>query len=353
MRIRTLLACAAAALCVSPGIARAAADSPRLLAQLDAAFVRFLEFNPSLATELGMAVASDRWEDLTEAGMVAEADSARRELAALQAGFAGAQLGPREQLQRRVFEAQLEREIERFRWRNHLYPLNQIVGPHIDVPRVLESQAVTNPAEAAAYLRRIRAAGPYITGLVRRLEAQAAAGVWLPKPVYPLLISARRENSLASNPKYAIANAKAMNTHEAAHPKKRICPANRLVWPDMKSINAIIGPADCTTAASKHANGTATKNIATRCGRCSATNARICESELPAKVVTTASAHSGHTSKRSQPCKSYLQPSQRTCEESLGTEFKVILISECAVPRKIFQKIAKLLCCFPADSIAL
>ena len=43
-----------------------------------------------------------------------------------------------------VFEAQLEREIERFRWRNHLYPLNQIVGPHIDVPRVLESQAVTN-----------------------------------------------------------------------------------------------------------------------------------------------------------------------------------------------------------------
>jgi uncharacterized protein (DUF885 family) len=192
VRIRTLLACAAAALCVSPGIARAAADSPRLLAQLDAAFVRFLEFNPSLATELGMAVASDRWEDLTEAGMVAEADSARRELAALQAGFAGAQLGPREQLQRRVFEAQLEREIERFRWRNHLYPLNQIVGPHIDVPRVLESQAVTNPAEAAAYLRRIRAAGPYITGLVRRLEAQAAAGVWLPKPVYPLLIAQAR-----------------------------------------------------------------------------------------------------------------------------------------------------------------
>jgi hypothetical protein len=148
-----------------------------------------------------------------------------------------------------------------------------------------------------------------------------------------LRISARRENSVASNPKYAIANAKAMNTHEAAHPKKRICAANRLVWPDMKSINAIIGPADCTTAASKHANGTATKNIATRCGRCSATNARICESELPAKVVTTASAHSGHTSKRSQPYKSYLQPSQRTCEASLGTEFKVILISECAAPR--------------------
>jgi hypothetical protein len=28
-----------------------------------------------------------------------------------------------------------------------------------------------------------------------------------------------------------------------------------------------------------------------------------------------------------------LQPSQRTCEASLGTEFKVILISECAAPR--------------------
>ena len=148
-----------------------------------------------------------------------------------------------------------------------------------------------------------------------------------------LRISARKATSFASNPIKANTHAKATNTHEAAQPKKRICCAIRLVWPDKESMNAIIGPADCKTAASMHANGIATRNVATRAGRCSATNARIFKSELTASVVATASPHSGHTSKRSRPCKSYLQRSQRTCEASVGMKLKVILILACAVPQ--------------------
>ena len=147
-----------------------------------------------------------------------------------------------------------------------------------------------------------------------------------------LRISARSEISLASNPNIAMKHAAAMNTHDAAHPKNLICPAILLDCPDKESMNAINGPAVCKTAASMQAKGMATKNVATRAGRCSATSARICASEFPASVVATASPHSGHTSKRSRACKSYLQRSQRTWDASVGMKLKVILILACAVP---------------------
>jgi hypothetical protein len=78
VRIRTLLACAAAALCVSPGLARAAADSPRLLAQLDA----FGANRSALVSEaLREWMARRRIESL---------DAAYAHLATLEAGDLGA-----------------------------------------------------------------------------------------------------------------------------------------------------------------------------------------------------------------------------------------------------------------------
>lgn len=167
-------------------------DSARLLAQLDAAYGRYLAANPSLATGLGDRSGDERWEDLTEPGMAAAAAAAQAELEAFRAAFAGAALAPRAALQRRVHEAQLERELERFRWRDHLYPLNQIVGPHLDVPGVLEAQRVTDAAGAEAWLRRLAAAGPYVDGLAGRLRRQSSAGVWLPRSVSPILLGQAR-----------------------------------------------------------------------------------------------------------------------------------------------------------------
>jgi uncharacterized protein (DUF885 family) len=174
------------------GGAARADDSTRLLAHLEAAYGRYLAANPSLATSLGDSSGDERWEDLTEAGSAAAAAAARGELDRLNAGFEGAALAPRAAVQRRVYAAQLERELERHRWRDHLYPLNQIVGPHIDVPSVLEAQRVADASGAEAWLRRLEAAAPYIDGLVQRLERQSAAGVWLPRSVSPILLGQAR-----------------------------------------------------------------------------------------------------------------------------------------------------------------
>ena len=199
-----------AAVAPSPPVGRAPLQSPpappstaatepeRFAAFVDAAYERLLDANPSLATAQGDRRGDQRWEDLSDRGLDADAALARRELEAARR-FDDAALGPHARLQRRIFVAQQELLLERHRWRNHLYPLNQIVGSHVDVPRVLASQPVTDLASAEAWLRRLAAVRPHMDGLVERLEAQAAAGVHLPKSVYPILLAQTR-NLLAGAP---------------------------------------------------------------------------------------------------------------------------------------------------------
>ncbi len=173
--------------------AGATSDDQRLLRFLDSAFLRLMLRNPSLATSNGDAGGNERWEDLSGAGLADEARQASRERETVRREFAGgARLSPAMQLQRRVFEAQQQLVEERYRWRTHLYPLNQIVGPHIDVPRTLASQPVQSPADAAAYIRRIAAVKPHLAGLVALLDSQVAAGVYLPRSVYPILLQQAR-----------------------------------------------------------------------------------------------------------------------------------------------------------------
>jgi uncharacterized protein (DUF885 family) len=164
----------------------------RFLAYLEGAYQRLLVANPSLATEQGSRVGNDRWESIGEAGALAEATAAVEELANVRRDFSEAPLGPKARLQYGVFERSQELLLQRHRWRNHLYPLNQIVGPPIDIPQVLASQKIESVADAEAWLRRVSATPDYLGGLVERLNLQVEHGVYLPKSVYPILIGQAR-----------------------------------------------------------------------------------------------------------------------------------------------------------------
>jgi uncharacterized protein (DUF885 family) len=186
----------AAALALAYGAAMAADARPsadeRFLAHLQGAYERQLQANPSMATEEGGAEGNDRWESLGEAGANAGAAAAQRELDVVRREFADAPLGPRARMQYRVFERSQELLLDRYRWRNHLYPLNQITGPPIDIPQVLGAQKVASAADAEAWLRRVSATREYLGGLVERLELQAQRGVYLPRSVYPIVAAQAR-----------------------------------------------------------------------------------------------------------------------------------------------------------------
>jgi uncharacterized protein (DUF885 family) len=83
--------------------------------------------------------------------------------------------------------------LDRYRWREHFYALNQIVGLHIDIPGLLAgAQPLETEADAQAYVRRISAARPALRELIRHMLSQAEHGIFIPKTVYPLLIEGAR-----------------------------------------------------------------------------------------------------------------------------------------------------------------
>lgn len=62
------------------------------------------------------------------------------------------------------------------------YVVNQISGPHIDVPNLLANQhEVGTAAGARDYLARLHAVGPTFDGVIAKLEADAEGGVTAPR----------------------------------------------------------------------------------------------------------------------------------------------------------------------------
>ncbi|MFX8641136.1 DUF885 family protein, partial [Acinetobacter baumannii] len=81
------------------------------------------------------------------------------------------------QLQYRVFVQESQLLLERYRWRDEFYPLNQIVGLHVQVPDVLiNQQRLDSVADAQVYIRRISATRTLFAQLTTRMSAQAAKG---------------------------------------------------------------------------------------------------------------------------------------------------------------------------------
>jgi uncharacterized protein (DUF885 family) len=186
-----------------PAAARVAAgdtESQRFAAFLEDVYKQMLAASPQLATEVGGAGAGDRWDDLSDAALAAGAAQVRAHIATAKARFDPARLDAAAQLQYRVFLDEQQLLLDRYRWRDHFYALNQIVGLHIDVPGTLTNQqSLQSEAEALAYIRRIRAVRPAFRQLVRHMQAQARQGIYLPKTVYPLLIEQAR-NTITGAP---------------------------------------------------------------------------------------------------------------------------------------------------------
>jgi uncharacterized protein (DUF885 family) len=83
--------------------------------------------------------------------------------------------------------------LDRYKWRDHFYALNQIVGLHLQVPALLvNQQPLDTVAGANAYLKRIETAGPMFDQLIAGMDAQAKLHIYMPKSVYPLLIQGAR-----------------------------------------------------------------------------------------------------------------------------------------------------------------
>ena len=174
----------------------------------------FLTQQPALSTMLALTPEqaggpyNDKFPDYTAKGMAALQKSMAEGSAALK-DIDPAGLTPEAQTHRNILINIFDYYTGDTRfpagyidpWGGHLpYIINQISGPLIDMPKLMQvQQSVSNEQEADAYISRLEKMGEFADGVVAKFKADEAKGIVLPKKLHPKTI-AFFNNFLASEP---------------------------------------------------------------------------------------------------------------------------------------------------------
>ena len=171
-----------------------AAESRRVNEFLDKKFDENVARHPQFASQLGLKIGYDKWEDLSDASNAEDLALQLENLATLKRDFNFDALDPQTQLTWRLFEQDVQQNAEGFRFRMHNYPVNQMYGWHSSTPTFLMNiHRVDNVQDAEAYIARLNGVAQQADQLIANLEARAEKGIIPPKFVFPLVLDACRK----------------------------------------------------------------------------------------------------------------------------------------------------------------
>ncbi|MFN3943392.1 MAG: DUF885 domain-containing protein [Allosphingosinicella sp.] len=170
-----------------------AAEDRRLTAFLDQAFDAQMASNPQALTALGLKVHYDRLNDYTEAQAERQLRLAESQLADMRAQFDPARLGPAARLSYRLFEDQVERSREGWRWRRHFFPISTNSSPAGAIPAFLINQhRIDSVEDAEAYVSRLREVERVMGEISANVRGQAEMGIVPPRFIFaPVRADAR------------------------------------------------------------------------------------------------------------------------------------------------------------------
>jgi uncharacterized protein (DUF885 family) len=180
----------------TPAPTEAAAESGRLVAWLDGVFQAELAHSPMAQTQLGLIADLDaygRWDDVSDAAVVARHARGQRYLAELRERFDPALLDDAGRTSYRFAEYQWELEDRLHRVRESAYVFSPMRdGVSALTTFLINNHRVAERAHAEAYVSRLRGIGAVIDEGVAEAERRAAAGVRLPLFAYPRLAASAR-----------------------------------------------------------------------------------------------------------------------------------------------------------------
>lgn len=155
-----------------------AARDAALLTFLDAAYDEQLKLSPESQTQLGLKSDYDRLDDYTDAAAVRSLALTERQLAAMKARFRPEELGESARVSYRLFEYEGQRARESFRFRKLRFPVSTNGSPAGDIPVLLiNNHKVDTPADARAYIARLRDTDRVMREVAATMREQAAAGI--------------------------------------------------------------------------------------------------------------------------------------------------------------------------------
>lgn len=171
-----------------------AAESKRVNEFFDRKFDENVARHPQFASQLGIKIGYDKWEDLSDASNAEDLAISLQNLAELKRGFDFDKCDAQTQLSWRLFEHDVQQNGEGFRFRMHNYPVNQMYGWHSSTPTFLMNiHRVDNVQDAEAYIARLNGVDEQAAQVIANMQARAEKGIIAPKFVFPLVLDACRK----------------------------------------------------------------------------------------------------------------------------------------------------------------
>jgi uncharacterized protein (DUF885 family) len=139
----------------------------------------------------GIKTHYDQLEDLSEEKAAADQAALDAQLAALKRDFKFDALDGPTQLSYKLFEGEIARAAEEYRFRNDVYPVSQMRGVHAQIPTFLINvHKIDNAKDAEAYVARLNAIPKLFDQLIANLKTRESRGVVAPRFVFPLVLDA-------------------------------------------------------------------------------------------------------------------------------------------------------------------
>ncbi len=155
-----------------------AAQDVALLTFLDAAFDERVKLSPETQTQLGFKTDYARLDDYTDAAIERDRALSERQLRDMRARFRPEQLGQSARVSYRLFEYEVERGRESYRFRKLRFPVTTNGSPAGDIPVLLiNNHKVDTLSDAQAYIARLRDTERVMREVAAQMRSQAAAGI--------------------------------------------------------------------------------------------------------------------------------------------------------------------------------
>ncbi|HVF70422.1 MAG TPA: DUF885 domain-containing protein [Chthoniobacterales bacterium] len=185
-----ILAGAATSLSQTPA-PQASDESKRANEFLDKCFDEFVATHPQIESSLGIKTHNDQWNDISEEAGKRDLETAQKNLAELRRQFPKEKLDKQTQLSCDLYEFQVQRDTEGFKYRLNNYPVNQMFGVHSEIPTFLINiHKVDSQKDAQAYVARLNGIPKLFDQLLLNLKEREERGVIPPKFVFPLVLEA-------------------------------------------------------------------------------------------------------------------------------------------------------------------
>jgi uncharacterized protein (DUF885 family) len=168
-----------------------AAESKRANEFFDKCWGENLARHPVDESFYGIKTHYDQLEDLSDEKAAADLKFRQEQLATLKRDFKPEALDAPTQLSYKLFEDEVARDAEQFRFRSDVYPVSQMRGVHAQIPTFLINiHKIDNVKDAEAYIARLNAIPKLFDQLIVNLRERETKKVVVPKFVFPLVLEA-------------------------------------------------------------------------------------------------------------------------------------------------------------------